>query len=366
MPDSLALPDLVVAAAFVAAAAATAAADPRAALTNHLTQMGLGADGSAALVAGLWTSALLSYGFQLVNYALSRARIADNFTGLVEFLPAALLGLARSGCTPRQVLLTAMLASWSARLGLFLLGRMGSRSAPDGRMDALRAQSGVVKAGLLGFWLVHGSWGVVVSLPITLANALDDGAPLNALDGAGLALWAVGMALEACADRAKLAAHLRRDKARYFHLGPLWDWTRHPNFAGETLCWIGAALVSCNLGGVWAWAPWVGALSPAMTLVLMLGEAGLLAELKNNHRFGDSQEFRRYREGTCTNRPPSNTAPLVTRDVTACAAGAAQGRACCGRARRRSTQRCPRSSRRLSSSTGPSTDAASERCSDKS
>lgn len=128
-------------------------------LTARLLEHGLSKDQAAALSAGLCTSAALSYGMQFVNFALSRFSIADNFTGLVEFLPAALIGLATSGTLhPRQVLLTAMLSSWSLRLGLFLLGRMQSRSGPDGRMNSLRAMSGVVKVGLLGFWIVHGTW----------------------------------------------------------------------------------------------------------------------------------------------------------------------------------------------------------------
>ena len=120
---------------------------------------GLSAAQSDAFATGLCTSAALSYGFQFVNFGLSRFKIADNFTGLVEFLPAALIGLASGGTFhPRQVLVTAMLSSWSLRLGLFLLGRMRSRSGPDSRMDALRAMSGVVKVGLLSFWVIHGTW----------------------------------------------------------------------------------------------------------------------------------------------------------------------------------------------------------------
>jgi steroid 5-alpha reductase family enzyme len=133
--------------------------NPRGWLTAKLIEHGLSEAQGAALAAGLCTSATLSYGMQFINFALSRLGIADNFTGLVEFLPAALIGLASAGTFhPRQVLLTAMLSSWSLRVGLFLLGRMKSRSGADGRMDNLRAMSGVVKVGLLSFWIIHGTW----------------------------------------------------------------------------------------------------------------------------------------------------------------------------------------------------------------
>lgn len=52
------------------------------------------------------------------------------------------------------------------------------------------------------------------------------------------------------------------------------------------MCWIGAAVCASNLSSVWSWAPLVAVASPTMTAVLMLFEAGLLAEWKNNHRYG--------------------------------------------------------------------------------
>lgn len=158
-PGSVEMQDVAALLAVASLGIAIVTGSPRGWLTQKLIEHGLSEAQGAALAAGLCTSATLSYGMQFLNFALSRLRIADNFTGLVEFLPAALLGLATAGAFhPRQVLLTAMLSSWSLRVGLFLLGRMKSRSGPDGRMDNLRAMSGVVKVGLLGFWVIHGTW----------------------------------------------------------------------------------------------------------------------------------------------------------------------------------------------------------------
>ena len=57
------------------------------------------------------------------------------------------------------------------------------------------------------------------------------------------------------------------------------------------MCWIGAAVSASNLSSVWRWAPLVAAASPTMTAVLMLFEAGLLAEWKNNRRYGAPPVF---------------------------------------------------------------------------
>lgn len=331
--DSIMLHDMVAAVA-VAAVGVAITQNPHQWVSARLLLLGVTAGQSDALASGLCISAALSYGMQLVNFALSRFNVADNFTGLVEFLPAALIGLVSAGTYhPRQVLLTAMLSSWSLRLGLFLLGRMRSRSGPDGRMDNLRAMSGAVKVGLLSFWVIHGTWvrrchwsrltwvahavltllaaagarGVSASdagerpgygrapqchrsappPDLSLLQAVCRGCSSHNMfaDAVGTVIWAVGMAMEAVADGKKLASY-QHDTPRY-NLGGLWSWTRHPNFAGEGLIWVGAAVAASNLGGVWSYGPVIAAASPAMTWFLMLFEAGLLAEWKNNHRYGE-------------------------------------------------------------------------------
>lgn len=57
------------------------------------------------------------------------------------------------------------------------------------------------------------------------------------------------------------------------------------------MCWIGVTISTSNLSSVCSWAPLVAAASPAMTAVLMLFEAGLLAEWKNNHRYGATRNY---------------------------------------------------------------------------
>jgi steroid 5-alpha reductase family enzyme len=280
----------------------------------------------AALFAGLWTSAAFSFGFQPINYALSYWRIADNFTGLVEFIPAALLGIRRAvgpgsywTLHPRQIVVTLMLITWSLRLGIFLIVRMYLRSSTDSRMDKLRASPRPVNPGLATFWLVHGTWGFVVSLPVTLANAVqsDLQRPPNPLDALGVALWAVGFILEAFADNKKLQSYItavsagrvgdtkfiNKPRDTGYALGAVWRWTRHPNFFGEISCWTGIALVASNVSldstllQALAWA------SPVFTTALMLFEAVLLTERKNNRRYGQKEasgwrEYRTWRQRT--------------------------------------------------------------------
>jgi steroid 5-alpha reductase family enzyme len=164
----------------------------------------------------LGASALVSYGMQTVNFMLSSHAICDNFTGLVEFLPVAVYGLARtSSPTIVQIAATCALATWSLRLGIFLLYRMCYRPAVDTRLGTPGTRSTHI---LAIFWFCHGSWGFFVSLPVTLLNACEPSPDLRASDTIGVTLWVVGFIVEAWADHVKLCTYMNGDRNRYYDM----------------------------------------------------------------------------------------------------------------------------------------------------
>jgi steroid 5-alpha reductase family enzyme len=208
----------------------------------------------------LGASALVSYGMQTVNFMLSSHAICDNFTGLVEFLPVAVYGLARtSSPTIVQIAATCALATWSLRLGIFLLYRMCYRPAVDTRLgtpgtikespdggprglvplqqheaasrhsaaSASTSTTATAAAALFPqrstynlaiFWFCHGSWGFFVSLPVTLLNACEPSPDLRASDTIGVTLWVVGFIVEAWADHVKLCTYMNGDRNRYYDM----------------------------------------------------------------------------------------------------------------------------------------------------
>ena len=263
-------------------------------------------------------SACCSFAMQPLNFVLSATRVCDNFTGIVEFLPAALINLhRRGGGDLRQKLVVAALALWSARLGGFLIRRMCVRSAMDARLDDLRSRG---LPALACFWVVHGTWGLVVSLPATLCGLYVPGKPWGVCDVVGFAAWTAGFVLEAVGDARKAAYRERGAPGRYYDVGgdPLWTWSRYPHLAGEVLCWLGLAVVAAAAvePRPWKFAP---LLSPLMTLGLMVGEAAHLAEVKNAERYQDSADFKRYRATTSLLWPvPRSVYARVPRSLRAC------------------------------------------------
>lgn len=178
------------------------------------------------------------------------------------------------------------------------------------------------------FWTLHGTWGLVVALPVTLVQAWAPvveplrlaSTPARCGDlafVAWLGLWLAGFVLESWADHVKLCCRRTRAcapasqaaapaaPAAYFNMDGhvLWRFTRNPNFLGETLCWLGlAGAAACELVRLGAplWAQLAVWLSPLFTLAIMLFEAVLLSERKNFRRFGSAgtPAFFRYRRRT--------------------------------------------------------------------
>ena len=73
---------------------------------------------------------------------------------------------------------------------------------------------------------------------------------------AGLAIWGFGFVFEVVADNQK--SRFRADEANRnnFISTGLWAWSRHPNYFGEIVEWVGFALMCWSLPGT-VYALWV-------------------------------------------------------------------------------------------------------------
>jgi len=109
----------------------------------------------------------------------------------------------------------------------------------------------------------------IVSLPLQAVMQEAKATPLGLLDLAGAALFFLGLALEAVADR-----QLERFKADPENRGRvldhgLWRYSRHPNYFGESLVWWGFALIALSTGSIWS------LVGPALMTLLLLRVSGV-------------------------------------------------------------------------------------------
>ena len=131
----------------------------------------------------------------------------------------------------------------------------------------------------------------LLSLPF-LAAAYNRHDGLEALEWIGLGVWLAGLVCEVQADRQ--LDRFRRDpsnRGAVIETG-LWRYSRHPNYFGQWLTWCGYALV--GLAAPWGW---VGLLSPALMLCLILFVTGV-PPLERQMLASRGEAYRRYQRRT--------------------------------------------------------------------
>jgi steroid 5-alpha reductase family enzyme len=146
---------------------------------------------------------------------------------------------------------------------------------------------------------------VTVTASAALA-AITSGArvELGTVTAIGLLLWVVGFALEVTADAQK--SRFRSDPAnqgRFISSG-VWSWSRHPNYFGEILLWVGVAVVALPVLRGWQW---VTLLSPVFVALLLLRLSGVpLLEKAADQKWGGQEDYEAYKSRTAVlvPRPP--------------------------------------------------------------
>ena len=137
---------------------------------------------------------------------------------------------------------------WSLRLGTHLAVRvLGHLDREDGRYLKMRAEHGDrMPAQMAYFYFVQAVALTVLCLPLLSSNPTGASGPAKAIHWFGLGVVGLALLIETVAD-AQLAAFKQdpANKGQVCERG-LWAWSRHPNYFGEWLVWVGFLLMSYN------------------------------------------------------------------------------------------------------------------------
>lgn len=240
----------------------------------------------------LWTLAL-SLIVQAVFFAFAATLKTDKVTDLsygltFVLMAAALLSTAAAAGTPAYVL-ALMVIAWGLRLAGYLLYRI-IHMKRDARFDGIREKFW----SFFKFWLFQGLAVWVIMLPVTLW--FSDPTPWTHWKTAGVAVWLIGLVIEAVADQQKFQfKRTAAGRSRWTDTG-LWRFSRHPNYFGELLCWWGVFLFTARDLGAWAW---LGLLGPiAITVILIWGTGIPTLEASARKKWGADPEYQAYRRRT--------------------------------------------------------------------
>mmetsp|Transcript_1197 Transcript_1197/g.2645 ORF Transcript_1197/g.2645 Transcript_1197/m.2645 type:complete len:316 (-) Transcript_1197:360-1307(-) len=248
---------------------------------------------------------IVTVGMQLFFFAIAWFAQFDKVTDLAgssNFILIALLTLLAGGggtLFTRAIIITALVCASRLELAFYLLYRVVKRGS-DSRFDEMRSKF----LSFLGFWIFQMLWAWVVSLTVTFVNSDASDPELCSADWAGIAMFAVGFALQVTADFQKDA--FRSDAANKGAVcsAGVWSWSRHPNFFGEMMMWWAIFLIATPVlyASESRWG-WVTVLSPVFTMVILLFLSGMpTAEGDSQKRFLKTAEsrdkFLAYRQQT--------------------------------------------------------------------
>lgn len=146
------------------------------------------------------------------------------------------------------VLMAVATVLWSLRLGTHLAIRvLGHLDQEDGRYLKMRAEHGDrMPAQMVYFYFVQALVLSLLCLPLLSSSPANIPSPAARIHWIGLGVVVLALLLETMAD-AQLAAFKKNpaNKGKVCAHG-LWAWSRHPNYFGEWLVWVGFLLMSYN------------------------------------------------------------------------------------------------------------------------
>lgn len=206
-----------------------------------------------ALAATAIATTAVMLSLWLVSLLLRNASIVDGYWGPGFLVITLVAGCVGSGAPQRTILLTALVAIWSLRLGIYIVWRNYGHGE-DYRYAAMRERHGhsFIWVSLFTVFTLQGVLMWVISLPLQIIVVSPIPTGWTLWDGLGLGLWCVGFLFETIGDW-----QLARFKADPENRGKvldrgLWAWTRHPNYFGEAVLWWGYFLIAMSTpAGVW-------------------------------------------------------------------------------------------------------------------
>jgi steroid 5-alpha reductase family enzyme len=224
-------------------------------------------------------------------YRLRTERFYD-LTGSLTYVALCALALSLGPeVGARQTLLATLVVAWAARLGLFLFTRILADGA-DRRFDEIRGSA----VRFFVAWTLQGVWVCFTAGAALAAITGGRDVPLGVYDVIGVSVWIVGFVIEAVADQQKRRFKSRPENAGRFISSGLWARSRHPNYFGEIVLWIGVALVALPALEGWQLAT---LLSPVFVSLLLTRVSGVpLLEERADARWGDDPEYRAYKART--------------------------------------------------------------------
>ncbi|MFT7687744.1 MAG: steroid 5-alpha reductase family enzyme [Candidatus Azotimanducaceae bacterium] len=237
--------------------------------------------------------ALLAFSIQWAAYIpayLTHTEVYYDLTGGITYISVIALAVLSQlflggDISQRTMLIAVLCALWAIRLASFLFLRI-KKDGFDRRFNKMKYNA----LQFLMTWTLQGLW-VIVTLSAGLAAMTSsEDIALGLMAYIGAVIWVVGFSIEVVADRQK-SLFREHNKSGFIKTG-LWSWSRHPNYFGEILLWLGIAVIAYPTLEGWRLLTLI---SPIFVFVLLVFVSGVkMLERSAFKRWGQDEAYLDY------------------------------------------------------------------------
>jgi steroid 5-alpha reductase family enzyme len=227
----------------------------------------------------------------LPAYFLQTEKFFD-LTGSITYISViTIVVIFSKGADGRSILLSALVVIWAIRLGTFLFGRI-KKAGKDDRFDEIKPSF----FRFLNVWTIQGLWVTFTMAAALVAITTINRKELDLFAIVGFLIWIFGFTIEVIADSQKSRFNANpNNKGKFIQTG-LWSRSRHPNYFGEIILWIGVAIIACPVLQGWQW---VAMISPVFVAFLLTRVSGVpLLENKADKKWGGQEDYVSYKKRT--------------------------------------------------------------------
>lgn len=236
----------------------------------------------------------------IAAYKLQTEKFYD-LTGSITYISVTTLAVLLSPVVDdRSVLLLAVVLVWATRLGTFLFNRV-LKAGKDARFDDIKLSF----FRFLSTWTLQGLWVTFTAAAALAAITTNVRRDLGWFALIGFVIWACGFAIEVLADAQKTAFRADPENEGQFIDTGLWAWSRHPNYFGEIVIWVGVAIIALPVLRGWQW---VTLISPVFVTLLITRISGVpILERRADEKWGGQEDYEAYKDRTpvLIPRPPT-------------------------------------------------------------
>ena len=203
-----------------------------------------------ALATTLIVSLAAFTGIWLIHVRLADIGIVDYYWA-PGFLTISATNAWIFGFNPTSYLLFGLMFVWSLRLTSHLVDRHRRMKSEDARYAAMRAAGGrsFWWKSLFSIFLLQGCLQWVIASPLHVVAQSSSVELFTPLALVGLAFFVVGFFIEAVADWQLRQFRLMANSEGQLQQTGLWSISRHPNYLGEMILWIGIGLIAFSASG---------------------------------------------------------------------------------------------------------------------